>query len=105
MRLPWAHVAKHIKMSVLNHQSFAVLIEKKPHFRPGGRISEQERVFHNLIEVEKFYGLHRPPYFLPTSREVWTIKHIDQGPFQGRNPQFLTGSLCGRNTEIFFPRT
>ncbi|MBM9536667.1 hypothetical protein [Desulfobulbus alkaliphilus] len=45
---------KQIEMVVLDHQGLAVLIEKEPHLRPGGRISEKKRVLHDLIKVEKF---------------------------------------------------
>ena len=104
MRLPWAHVVKHLEIAVLDHQGFAVLIEKEPHLRRSGRISEKACIRHDLFEVEEFNRLQRPPYFLPASREVWTIQHVDQSSFQVRNPQLLAGSFRNRNTEMFFSK-
>lgn len=43
MRLPGPQIVKRLEVTVLHHQRFAVLFEKEPHLRPGGRVSEQER--------------------------------------------------------------
>ena len=76
----WAHVAKFFEKAIINHQGFAVLIEKEPYLRTGSRISEQERIFHDLIEVEEFDGFQRPPYLklpFPLTRssafEYWGV--------------------------------
>ncbi|MCK7505529.1 MAG: hypothetical protein MZV70_16615 [Desulfobacterales bacterium] len=93
---------KRLEVTVLHHQRFAVLFEKEPHLRPGGRVSEQERVLHDLVEVEELDRLQRPPDFLPASRQVRTIQDVHQGPFQTRDPQLHTGALCGRNADMHF---
>ena len=103
MWLQGPHIVKWVEVMVLYHKKFTVLLKKEPHLSPGGRISEQDRILRDFVEIEEFEGLQRPPDFLPAPRKVRTIKDVHQGPLRTRDSNLHTGALCGRNAETLFP--
>ena len=87
-------------MTLFDHQGFAVLIEEQPDLRGRGRIVQQERVIHDLIDVEEFNRFQRAPDFLPASREVRAMQDVHQRPFQTCDAYCHTRALGRQDAEV-----
>src|SRR5208337_5643604 len=82
MRTKRAKIAEGLQVCILDHQGFQMLLQVESNLCGRGGVSEERNVSDYFIEIEKFHGLKGTPYFLPASRQIWTMKDIYEGPLQ-----------------------
>src|SRR6266496_6615137 len=70
---------------LLDHQGFAVLLEKEPDASDGERRAELDRIRHDRVQIEELDGLQGAPDLFPPTAVFGGIEHVDERPLEGRH--------------------
>jgi hypothetical protein len=75
-------VTESLYVRLVDHQVFPVLLQKEADLGRGRGVAQALYVGSYLVEIEKFHGLKRAPYLLPTPSQVGPVEDIHEGSLQ-----------------------
>ena len=76
---------------------------KKPHLGTCGRVAQQERIRHDVVDVEELDRCQRAPDFLPAACEVRAMQDIHQRPLQTCYSHGYTRALGVEHARVLSP--